>query len=37
MNDNEKEAVTKFLDFAKFAVVALLVAAGILGPSVLGL
>ena len=37
MNDNEKESVSKFLDFAKFVVLALLLAGGLVGPQVLGL
>ena len=31
MNDNEKEAVNNFLSFARFAIIALLVSAGIIG------
>lgn len=37
MNDNEKEAVMSFLDFAKWALLALLVGLGIIGPSALGI
>ncbi len=31
MNDNEKEVVSKFLDLSKFAILAILVSAGVLG------
>ena len=37
MNDNEKESVYKFLDFAKFVVIALLVAGGLVSSAALGL
>lgn len=37
MDDNEKEAVMSFLDFAKWSLLALLVGLGIIGPSALGL
>ena len=37
MNDNEKEAVTEFLAFAKYCVLALLVAGGLVGSGVLGI
>lgn len=37
MNDNEKESVSKFLDFAKFVVIALLVAGGLVSSAALGL
>ena len=31
MDDNEKEVVSKFLDLSKFAILAILVGAGIIG------
>ena len=37
MDDNEKESVSKFLDFAKFVVIALLVAGGLVSSAALGL
>lgn len=37
MDDNEKESVSKFLDFAKFATIALLVAGGLVSSAALGL
>jgi hypothetical protein len=37
MDDNEKEAVLSFLDFAKWSLLALLVGIGIIGPSSLGI
>lgn len=37
MNDNEKEAVTEFLAFAKWVCLCLLVAGGIISSGALGL
>lgn len=37
MDDNEREAVISFLDFARWSLLALLVGIGIVGPSSLGI